>query len=165
MPVILIFSFLYWSYFWHLGPIPSVQYPYALKFWPKDSMSQVLWMTAWQGGANANPMVQHAVQLPRIMAGLGTGLGLYGIFVGIFRLPALFYYGFVGGIGAIPHGTIPMMTGALLGRFYFRRRFGATTWMAYVPVFLAGYACGMGLIGMCSTAIRMIGMSVSHLPF
>jgi hypothetical protein len=102
--------------------------------------------------------------MPRIAAGLCTGLGLFGLFK-LLRFPDLFFYGFVGGFGAIPHGTIPMMLGAFLGRYYFAKRFGLQTWTAYVPVFLAGYACGMGLIGMCSTAIRMIGMSISHLPF
>lgn len=164
VPIVLLFSFLYWSYFWHLGPIPSVQYPYAMMFWPRDAMQQILWMTAWQGGATANPMVQHAVQLPRILMGLGTGLGLFAA-CSAFRLPQLFFYGLVGGIGAMPHGTMPMMLGAILGRYYFAKRFGKETWNAYVPVLLAGYACGMGLIGMCATAIRMIGMSVSHLPF
>ena len=164
VPTILLFSFLYWTYFWHLGPIPSVQYPYAQMFWPRDAMQSILWMTAWQGGAHGNEMVRHAVQLPRIGLGLSVGIVLFGL-VKLVRLPELFFYGFVGGIGAIPHGTIPMMFGALLGRYYFRKRFGAETWSAYVPVVLAGYACGMGLIGMCSTAIRMIGMSVSHLPF
>ncbi|HET6381833.1 MAG TPA: peptide transporter [Armatimonadota bacterium] len=171
LPTILLFSFLYWSYFWHLGPIPSVQYPYAMLFWPRDAMQQILWMTAWMGGGGGNPMVRNAIQLPRILGGLGTGLVGYGIVklsLGAFlggMGSDLFYYGLVGGIGAMPHGTIPMMFGALLGRFYFAKRFGKETWNAYVPVALAGYACGMGLVGMCSTAIRMIGMSVSHLPF
>ena len=164
VPTILIFSFLYWSYFWHLGPVPSVQYPYAMMFWPRDAMQQILWMTAWQGGATANPMVMHAINPHYIAAGLSFGVVLFGV-IKLVQLPELFFYGFAGGIAAMPHATIPMMFGACLGRYYFRKRFGIETWTAYVPVVLAGYACGMGLIGMCSTAIRMIGMSVSHLPF
>ncbi|MCA1596446.1 MAG: OPT/YSL family transporter [Chloroflexi bacterium] len=77
IPVVLLFSFLYWSYFWHLGPIPSVQYPYAQMFWPRDALQQVLWMTAWQGGGHANTMVQHAVNLHRVLAGLGTGIAAF----------------------------------------------------------------------------------------
>jgi len=81
------------------------------------------------------------------------------------KLPLMFFYGFIGGIGGLPHGTIPTFAGALLGRFYMAKRFGTANWSKYTPVLLAGYSCGMGLIGMAGIALALIAKSVNFLPF
>jgi hypothetical protein len=38
-------------------------------------------------------------------------------------------------------------------------------WRAYAPILLAGYSCGVGLIGMTSIAIALISKSVSQVVF
>ena len=76
-----------------------------------------------------------------------------------------FGYGFVGGIGYWPHFVILNMVGALLGRYYFEHRFGEGRWRAYTPILLAGYSCGMGLVGMSSIAVALISKAVSSIVF
>jgi hypothetical protein len=58
-----------------------------------------------------------------------------------------------------------MFIGALIGRRYFRRRYGEENWRRYTPVLAAGYACGVGLIGMLSVSFAMIAKTISSLPF
>ena len=89
---------------------------------------------------------------------------MYGIF-SFFKLPALFFYGFIGGTGAWPMDTIPTFIGAWLGRRYFAKRFGLDNWRMYTPVLLAGFACGTGLIAMGAIALALIAKSVNYLPF
>ena len=75
------------------------------------------------------------------------------------------FYGFVGGLGQWPHFVIPNFIGALLGRYYLQRRYGAERWRSYTPILLAGYSCGVGLIGMTSIAIALISKAVSQVIF
>ena len=162
LPVILITSFLFWAFFWHTNPIPSPQFPFAQKFWPLHSTMRTIWITANQEGGNQ--WLMHALK-PTVMvvSGIG-GLGLYLALV-TFKIPVLYFYGLAGGIGALPHGIIPTFFGAMLGRYYFARRFGVKKWSMYAPVLLAGFSCGMGLMGMSSIALALISKSVSYLPY
>ncbi len=57
------------------------------------------------------------------------------------------------------------MIGALISQYYFVPRFGARRWKQYATVLMAGYACGMGLIGMGTVAIAMVSKSVSQMPY
>lgn len=77
----------------------------------------------------------------------------------------MLFYGLCGGVGAWPHYSVPTFFGALLGRYYFRKLYGAEKWRAYAPVLLAGYFCGMGLMGMCGVATALISKSVYQMPF
>ena len=79
----------------------------------------------------------------------------------LLNAPGLFFYGFVGNLTNYPHNTIPMFVGALLGRYYFAKVVGRERWQMYAPVLLAGYSCGMGLIGMCAIALALISKTVS----
>ena len=58
-----------------------------------------------------------------------------------------------------------MFLGAMLGRYYFARRFGLRRWPIYTPVLLAGYACGTGLIGMAGISLAIVLKSVRVLPY
>lgn len=162
LPVILIASFMFWAFFWHTSPIPSPQFPYAQKFWPLRATMQSLWITSNQQGGQSW-LLQALKPNLMIWSGVAT-FGIYGLFAAL-KVPTLFFYGFAGGIGALPHGAIPMFGGALLGRYYFARRFGVEKWSKYAPVLLAGFSCGMGLIGMTSIALALISKSVAYLPY
>jgi hypothetical protein len=50
MPIVLIFSFFYWSVLWRIAPIPSARYPYAQKMWKPQAQQQCLWLTVVMGG-------------------------------------------------------------------------------------------------------------------
>lgn len=162
LPVILIASFLFWAFFWHTTPIPSPQFPFAQKFWPLHATMRSIWISSNQQGEQS--WLMQALKPPlMIWSGVGS-LGLYAA-LAVFKLPVLFFYGLAGGVGALPHATIPQFGGAMLGRYYFARRFGFDRWRMYAPVLLAGFSCGMGLMAMSSIALALISKSVSYLPY
>ncbi len=161
--LVLLFgcSLLFWSYIWKLNPIPHVTYPYAQKYWEFTAMQQAFWITAT---TENNKAFLTAVKPGVIGAGLGSGLVVFALFSSL-GLPVLSIYGFIRGLGQIPHMLIPELVGAVIGRFYFSRRYGAETWRRYTPVLAAGFACGMGLSAMVSIAAALIFRSLSSLPF
>ena len=55
-------------------------------------------------------------------------------------------------------------SGALLGRFFFMKRYGAM-WRQYAPVLLAGFSCGMGLTGMFAMGGTLILKSLGRLAY
>ena len=96
--------------------------------------------------------------------GLCIGVGSY-IVLSLLGLPTLIVYGLVRGLGQGTPAGLPLeVVGALLGRFYFRRRFG-DRWLRYTPVMLAGYACGMGLVAMVGMAFAILTKMMSPLIF
>ena len=162
LPLILITSFVYWGFLWHTNDIPSSQFPYAQKFWPLAAIQRAIWTQVnAKGGASwaVNAIKPHLI-------GLGAAFGVAFYLVSmVFKLPLLFFYGFMGGITNLPHNTIPTFFGALLGRYYFARRLGVEKWQMYTPVLLAGFFCGSGLVGMAAIALALISKTVNYLPF
>lgn len=162
LPVALIASFVWWSFFWRTSPVPSPQFPFAQVFWPMGAAMQSMWLSAYIDRGSS--MLVHVLQ-PSLMVGAGiSSVALYMVMSAL-RVPPLYFYGLAGGVGALPHSTIPMFLGAFLGRRYFARIFGLERWTSYAPVLLAGFSCGMGLMGMCSIAVAMILQSVNYLPY
>jgi hypothetical protein len=80
-------------------------------------------------------------------------------------LPAIFFYGIIGGVGAPLHVGLPLLAGALLGRYYFARKLGGEKWNRCVPVAAAGFACGMGLAGMTAVAFTLVAQCTRNLPY
>ena len=164
MVVVLPASFLFWSFFWKTSPIPSAQFPFVQKMWPVTATMSSIWWTANRGGNVEDNWLLSAIRYPVIAwAGAGT-LVLYMVSC-LFKLPLLFFYGFMGGIQGAPMGTVPMFAGALLGKYYFRKRFGEVRWTQYAPVLVAGFGCGTGLTAMSGIALALITKSVNYLPF
>ncbi|HPD14735.1 MAG TPA: peptide transporter [Planctomycetota bacterium] len=161
IPVSLVCSFLFWSFFWYLEEIPSSTYPFTARMWPFFARNQCLFMTATSSGTQ---WLLQAIKPGLIVTGFGAGLALYAA-VGALGLPALFFYGLIGGIAGWPNAAVPMFIGACIGRYVIARRLGAEKWRRYVPVLCAGYACGVGLIGMLAVGISIITRAVSGLPF
>lgn len=162
LPLILIASFVYWQFLWHTSEIPSAQFTFAQKMWPQSAVQTAIWTQInAKGGAN---WALDALKPPLIGTGFALGLAIFGL-IKLLNLPLLFFYGFIGGIGNIPHTAVPMFLGALLGRYYFARRFGMERWQMYTPVLLAGFSCGVGLIGMAAIALALISKTVNYLPF
>jgi hypothetical protein len=164
LPILLIASFIFWAFFWHTSAIPSSQFPYANMFWPLNVTYRVLWMSATVEGGGAVKQFLGAIRASVIVPSAVGGLLFYGALTAA-RVPVLFFYGFVGGVGGMIHGAVSNMLGAVLGRYYFSKRFGLDEWHRYAPVLLAGFSCGMGLIAMVAIALGLITKSVNFLPF
>lgn len=164
LPTIFIASLVFWAFFWKVSQIPSSLFPYAQRFWPYHAQMEAVWKQLNRPESTAQQWVLDALNIPRIGAGFAFGLGAFYLFY-LLKLPTLFYYGFAGGVGQLPHFTLPTLFGAWLGRRYFKKRFGDENWTRYAPVLLAGYFCGTGLIGMLAIALALIAKSVSALPF
>jgi hypothetical protein len=162
LPIMLICSFMFWSFIWKLAPIPSSVYPYASKFWPVHAQTSVLWWTANQEGGNN--FLRQAININYIGAG-GIIAAVSYAAIALSGMSILFFYGLISGTHAQPWGAIPLFIGAMLSRYYFQKRYGVENWRAYAPVLVAGYYCGMGLIGMAAVALALLAKSVSRLPF
>lgn len=156
-PLLLACSIMFCSLLWRIAPIPSAAYPYAAKIWPANAFGQCLWVSSTvQGGQS---FIEKAITLPKVGWGLGVGMTLFGI-VQLFKLPTLFFYGMIGGVGYPSENCLLLLTGGLLGRFYFAKRFGKEQWRMHTPILAAGFACGMGLVTMVCVGISMIVKSV-----
>lgn len=162
-PIIMICSFIFWSYVWRLNPIPSTYYPYAQKFWDYTAINQWLWYSSTTEGGHAE-IFERAIK-PWLMAG-GLGFGMIAYYLlNIFNVPVLLIYGFIRGLGIMPHFIVPEYIGALIGRYYLQKRFGEENWRKWPPVLMAGVACGMGLVAMLAIAIALVSSSITEMPF
>ncbi len=161
LPICIVCSLLFWAFFWHIESIPSATYPFTAKMWPLEATYRCLFMSATTG---ENNWLIESIRLPLIALGTGIGFLLLTI-TSMLGISPLFFYGMMGGLSAIPNMVIPMFVGAIVGRRVFEPRFGRENWRRYTPVLAAGYACGVGLIGMLSVAFAMVAKSVSSLPF
>ncbi|HIE28117.1 TPA: hypothetical protein EYP66_12595 [Candidatus Poribacteria bacterium] len=157
LPILLVSGILVWHFIWKLAPIPSAQYPYVQYFWPINATNQCLWVTALRDGRGQ--MIQ-AIRGTYVSAGLGSSLGLYGLMWLIFPGKSMYFYGLLGGIGEDPGRLIPLLIGALVGRFYMIKKFGLKRWFMFNPVLAAGFTCGTGLVGMATVAIALLSKAV-----
>jgi hypothetical protein len=164
-PLVMVASFLFWSFFWNSNPLPSGQFPYAQRFWPVQAqMASVLQqINVPREGGGAGWFAQ-AIKPLFIVGGTVGGLLLYGV-LGILKVPVMFFYGFAGGIGLLPANTVPQFLGAWFGRRFLARRYGAENWARYAPVLLAGFSCGTGLMSLMSISIALIAKAVAKLPY
>lgn len=163
MAITFVFGLLFWSLIWKLAPIPSAAYPYIDKMWPLQATMQVIWVRSTLPGEGGK-VLEQIIQWKYIGVGFLTASLTYGLTC-LVKAPTLLFYGFIGGIGTWPHFALPTFVGALLGRYYFARRFGAERWAAYTPVVLAGYGCGLGLVGMTSVALALIAKATEQIVF
>ena len=160
-PIVITASLLFSQFIWRLAPIPSADYPYAQELWHLQALNTLLMQTSTLEG---NSLFFQALNGIYVIAGLGFGVLTY-IILSIFGLPVLLIYGVVRGLGqTTPHGFILEVIGALLGRFFFLKKYGKM-WRQYAPVLLAGFSCGMGLTGMFAMGAALILKSLSRLPY
>lgn len=160
-PVVMIASLLFSQFIWRLAPIPSASYPYAQELWHLQALNSLLMQTATLEG---NALFYQALNGLYVLIGLGFGVLTYGI-LSLLGLPVLLIYGVVRGLGqSTPHGLILEVVGALLGRFFFLKRYGKM-WRQYSPVLLAGFSCGMGLTGMFAMGVTLILKSLGRLAY
>ena len=162
--LLIVFSFLFYALIWKLAPIPSAAYPFVEKMWPLQATMETIWIKSTLPGGS--DVIGQLIKWEYIGAGMGFTVALYGV-LSLLKAPPLLFYGLVAGLGtgAWIHYTLPTFIGAMLGRFYFGRRYGEKRWRAYAPVILAGYGCGLGLIGMAAVSLVLIAKSTSQILF
>ena len=160
-PIVMTASLLFSQFIWRLAPIPSSAYPFAQQIWHLQALNTLLMQSSTLEGSAA---FYQALNFNYVFAGVGLGVVIYAI-LAVFGLPIMLIYGMVRGLGqTMPHGHIPEVLGALLGRFFFLKRYGVM-WRQYAPVLLAGFSCGMGLTGMFSMGVTLILKSLGRLPY
>jgi hypothetical protein len=160
-PIVMTASLLFSQFIWRLAPIPSSDYPFAQEIWHLQALNTLLMQSSTLEG---NAAFYQALNFFYVAAGVGLGVITYAILT-LFGLPIMLVYGMVRGLGqTLPHAIIPEVVGALLGRFFFLRRYGAM-WRQYAPVLLAGFSCGMGLTGMFAMGVTLILKSLGRLAY
>ncbi|MGD2185732.1 MAG: peptide transporter [Desulfobacterales bacterium] len=160
-PIVMTASLLFSQFIWRLAPIPSSAYPFAQEVWHLQALNTLLMQSSTLEGSAA---FYQALNIVYVLAGVGLGMIVYAILT-FFGLPIMLVYGMVRGLGqTLPHGHLLEVAGALLGRFFFFRRYGAM-WRQYAPVLLAGFSCGMGLTGMFAMGVTLILKSLGRLAY
>ncbi len=160
-PIVMTASLLFSQFIWRLAPIPSSAYPFAQEIWHLQALNTLLMQSSTLEG---NAAFYQALNIVYVIAGLGLGVITYTILT-LFGLPIMLVYGMVRGLGqTLPHAMFLEVAGALLGRFFFLKRYGAM-WRQYAPVLLAGFSCGMGLTGMFSMGVTLILKSLGRLAY
>lgn len=164
LPLGFVLSFVFWAFIWHSSAIPSELYPYAQKMWELNAKNTVLLYSATLPTDGATPLFFQALH-PAIIAGaFSFCVAAFGI-LSAFGLPVMAVYGFVQSVGGMPHAYILIVLGALVGKFYLHRKFGSTRFLQLMPVLLAGYGTGVGLVALLGVAVNLIVSSVSSTPF
>ena len=160
-PIVMTASLVFSQFIWRLAPIPSANYPFAQELWHLQALNTLLMQTSTLEG---NSMFYQALNGTTVFSGLGFGLLMYMV-LSLFGLPVLLIYGVVRGLGqSTPHGMILEVAGALLGRYFFLKKYGPM-WRQYAPVLLAGFSCGMGLSGMFAMGFALIMKSLGHMAY
>ena len=160
-PIVMVASLLFSQFIWRLAPIPSSAYPFAQEIWHLQALNTLLMQSSTLEG---NAAFYQALNFVYVAAGVGLGVIVYAILT-LFGLPIMLVYGMVRGLGqTLPHGHILEVAGALLGRYFFLKRYGAM-WRQYAPVLLAGFSCGMGLTGMFAMGVTLILKSLGRLAY
>jgi len=160
LPLAILASLLFWSFLYKISDIPE-DYPYAMRFWPRNATVRAFWMTATTTG---NAFFLKALKWKIIGAGTAYGLTAYAILQAL-GAPTLFLYGTIQGLVADPAWVFPQFLAALLGRFYMEKVFGRKRWSQFTPVLAAGFGAGLGLISMGSVAVMLIAKAVTMVPF
>lgn len=161
VPIIIIASLVFSQLFWKMAEAPSDAYPYIQKMWDLQAKLSCLTMSSTMEGGS---LFFEALKAKWVAWGVGFGVGLYTILAAL-GLPTLVLFGIVRGLcQGMPAGIPLEVIGALIGRFYFRKKFG-DIWMKYVLVIGAGYACGMGLVAMVGMALAILNKMMAPLLF
>lgn len=162
--VLWVCSFIYWSWIWKLDVIPSSTYPFVQKMWPLNATISCMWMRTTLPGGEGLANLQKILHVEYIGVGFAVGSAVFATF-SLLGVPTLVFYGMLTGIGQNAFMAFPQFLGAMLGRHYFAKRLGDLKWRAYAPILVAGYVCGVGLIGVTTVALKLISSAVKQTIF
>jgi len=160
-PIILASSIFFMNFIWSLAEIPSAVYPFAQRMWEFRAQNACIMFSSTLGEYS---IFEEAFNWTYLGCGVGFGVSLFAAMSAL-GAPVFLVYGVVRGLGqTMPHVVIPQFIGALLGRYYFRRRL-KLKWRQYALVLTAGYMCGMGLTATLCIGITFLSKAVIQLPF
>ena len=160
-PIILISSIFFMNFIWGLNEVPSAVYPFADQMWKLHAENACIMFSSTLGEYS---IFEDAFRFVYILSGTLFGGLLFGA-MSILGAPVMLTYGVIRGIGqTTPHAVVPQFIGALIGRYYFKRKLGLR-WRQYIPVVSAGFACGMGLITTVGVGITFLSKAAIPLPF
>jgi hypothetical protein len=170
LPILFLLSLGFWGFIWHSNAVPSETFPAAQVNWELHAKNQVLiyssTMTDEEG--NRKPLAEtefgKALDSRYVATGFAGMTILYAL-LSAFGLPVMLVYGLMRGFGQLPHYMILEVVGAMLGRYYFQKKYGEQDFLRMAPTLFAGYMTGVGLIGMATIALRLIHSAVSSTPF
>jgi hypothetical protein len=164
MPLGFVLSFIFWGFIWYSNAIPSEAFPYVQKMWDLQARNTVLIYTATMDTEGAKPLFFQALHWKVIASSFSFTMVAFTILSAL-SLPIMTIYGFVGSIGGMPHGFLPLVIGAVIGKFYFHRKYGQKRVLEVMTVVMAGYSTGVGLIALLGVSINLIVNAVSASPF
>lgn len=173
IPVLFACSIFFWAFIWKTNEVPSSFFPTAEVRWELISKQHTLLYASTFVPEGQDPETvdirdsdfYRALWQPRVLFGSMAGTVLLFTLLNIFGLPVMLIYGFVRGIGDLPHYLVLELVGAMIGRYYFQRKFGPTNFLRMAPTVLAGYFTGVGLVGMATIAMNLIKQAVTGAPF
>ena len=100
----------------------------------------------------------------RFLAGFGSAGAVMGL-LGWFGAPTMLFFGVVRGLGqTAPHTVVPNFLGALIGKFYFEKRY-KREWRKMIPVVSSGFFVGTGLISILSVGFVFLAKAVSTVAY
>jgi len=162
LPIIVTSLIVFSGFIWAQADLNSDQYPYVQRVWDLQAKNQALVVSSTLEGRRS-PFFE-ALKGDYLAWGFLGAAGLYGV-LSLFGLPVLLVFGVVRGLGQTnPGGLLPELIGALVGRYYFQRKYGEM-WRKYTPAMFAGFSCGVGLVGMMAVAFRLIATAASPLQY
>ncbi len=164
LPVMFLFSLAFWAFIWKSGPVPSSAFPAAQTYWELQAKNTALLYSSTHSGNLADSQFMQAIHPWAIGGGFGVTVVLF-IVLSVFALPVMLVYGMIRGLGGLPHTMLLELIGAIVGRFYFQKKFGPDNFLRMAPAAVAGYFTGVGLVGMATIAMRLIQTAVSGAPF
>lgn len=160
-PIVLVSSILFANLIWSLAPIPSSAYPFAQAMWELEAKKQCI---IYSSTLNDYSQFDQSFKPVIIACGTGVAVGVFSL-LSFLGAPIFLMYGAVQSLSqALPHSIVPQLMGALLGRYYFQKRFGVK-WFQYAPVLSAGYFCGAGLISIFCIGMVFLSKAVLQTPF
>ena len=160
-PIIILSSLFFSSFIWSLAEIPSAVYPYTEKIWDLTAKNTCLVYSATLGEYS---QFSEALGWGRFLAGFGSAGAVMGL-LGWFGAPTMLFFGVVRGLGqTAPHTVVPNFLGALIGKFYFERRY-KREWRKMIPVVSSGFFVGTGLISILSVGFVFLAKAVSTVAY
>jgi hypothetical protein len=160
-PIVTVGMLLFAQFLWSMGNVPGAMFPYANKYWELSAFNQALTWTATMPNAGQSAF-QQAFHPGVLALGFGLATSLYGV-LSHFGLPIMLVFGLVRGLdSSLPGSIVPMMVGALIGRYILAKRYGEN-WPQIRIVFAAGVAAGIGLVTLLGLGFVLMSKSVIKL--
>lgn len=160
-PVVILSALFFSSFIWGLAEIPSAVYPFTMEIWDLNAKNACLLYSATLGEYS---QFTEALGFGRFIAGFGSAAVLMSV-LGWFGAPTMLFFGCVRGLGqTAPHSVIPNFIGALVGKFYFEKKYGAE-WRRMIPVVSSGFFVGTGLVSMLAVGLVFLVKSVSTMAY